>query len=301
MTEVNSYDPSGVYANVLRIIYYVYSILGLIFTSALLLVLYKKQKKSKSSDIILTIIAVSVDCIASGGLLFRAIFTQYPYNILKEYLGWCSYDTFINAAFLSFSGFILGIVSLQRMLIIVFNLRVGIWTWLIIIISMIFIVLAQTLYQIINGNIQLSIIVVFCYAKNNDMGKPLFLILVVFTLATYFLTIISYISIIIFSCKQCLKQLDLNLDKSVVYKECRVIVFKSLLFLIPYMLIYSGRLYCWLYEFSTGTPRTFTMDYVSIILISSCVVVNCLTILYMNSNVNTEFIIFLKKPSSIFH
>jgi hypothetical protein len=301
MVEVNPYDPSGVYANALRIIYYVYSILGLVFTSTLLIVLYKKQKKSKSGDIILTIVTVSFDCVASGGLLFRAIFSQYPYNILKEHLGWCSYDTFINAAFLSFSGFILGILSLQRMLIIVFNLRISIWVWLVIIILMIFIVLGQTIYQIINENIQLSIIGVFCYAKNNSMGKPLFLNLVIYTLATYFLTIISYISIIIFSCKQCLKQLDLNLDKSVVYKECRVIVFKSLLFLIPYMLIYSGRLYCWLYEFSTGSPRTFTMEYVSIILISSCVVVNCLTILYMNNNVNTEFVNFLKKSRSIFH
>jgi hypothetical protein len=301
MTGVNTYGPSVVYENTLRIINYIYSILGLIFTSTLLFVLYKKRKKSKSSDIILTIVAVSVDCVASGGLLFRAIFSQYPYNILKEHFGWCSYDTFINALFLNYSGFILGIVSLQRMLIIVFNFRVSVWTWLFITILMIFTIWGQTIYQIVNENIQLSIIGVFCYAKNNDMGKPVFLTLVTCTLATYFLTIISYISIITFSCKQCLKQLDLNLDKSVVYKECRVIVFKSLLFLIPYILIYSGRVYCWLYEFSTGNTRTFNMDYVSIILLSSCVVVNCLTILYMNNNVNTEFINFLKKSRSIFH
>jgi hypothetical protein len=249
----------------------------------------------------LTIVAVSVDCVASGGLLFRAIFSQYPYNILKEHPGWCSYDTLINAVFLSFSGFILSIVSIQRMLIIVFNLRINIWVWLFISILISFAIWGQGIYQIINGNIQLSSTEVFCYGKNNTMGKPIFLTLAVFTLVTYFLTIISYISIIIFSCKQCLKQLDLNLDKSVVYKECRVIVFKSLLFLIPYMLIYSGRLYCWLYEFSTGTPRTFNMEYVSIILISSCVVVNCLTILYMNNNVNKDFINFLKKFRSTFY
>jgi hypothetical protein len=301
MVEVNPYDPSGIYANALRIIYYVYSILGLIFTSTLLIVLYKKQKKSKSSDTILTIVAVSVDCVASGGLLFRAIFSQYPYNILKEHPGWCSYDTFVNSLFLSFSGYILSIVSIQRMLIIVFNLRISIWIWLLIAILISFTIWGQTIYQIVNENIQLSIIEVFCYGKNNAMGRPIIITLVVYTLATYFITIISYISIIIFSCKQCLKQLDLNLDKSIVYKECRVIVFKSLFFLIPYILIYSGRLYCWLYEFATGNTRTFTMEYVSIILVSSCVVVNCLTILYMNKKVNTDFINFLKRLRSIFH
>jgi hypothetical protein len=61
------------------------------------------------------------------------------------------------------------------------------------------------------------------------------------------------------------------------------------------MLIYSGRIYCWFYQIITGEPRTWTMDYVSNIQVSTCVVVNCLTILYMNKEVNTDFTNFLVK------
>ncbi|KXN65011.1 hypothetical protein CONCODRAFT_13557 [Conidiobolus coronatus NRRL 28638] len=301
MADQNVNDPSGVYAHTLRIVYFVLSACGLTFSSILLLILGKKLRKSKHSDIILTILAVSVDCVASGGLLFRAIFTQYPYNMLKEHFGWCAYDAFFNSLILAYSGYILSILSLQRMLLIVFNFRINIWFWLGIAILMTFSLWGQAIYLNVNKNAQLSIIGVFCIAKNNAMGKPFYLTLMTCTLATYSLTIISYLSIIIFSCKQCLNQLSLNLDKAVVYRECRIIIFKSLLFLVPYMLIYSGRMYTWFYEFSTGKQRTWTMEYVSVTMISSCVVVNCLTVLYMHKEVNKDLIKWFVKFKSLFH
>ncbi|KXN68353.1 hypothetical protein CONCODRAFT_9388 [Conidiobolus coronatus NRRL 28638] len=110
MADLNSSDPNEAYVNALRIIYFVLSICGLIFCSTLLLILSKKLKKSKHSDVILTIIAVFVDCVASGGFLFRAIFTQYPYNILKIHSNWCVYDAFINSLFVNYSGFILELI-----------------------------------------------------------------------------------------------------------------------------------------------------------------------------------------------
>ncbi|KXN64827.1 hypothetical protein CONCODRAFT_13856 [Conidiobolus coronatus NRRL 28638] len=53
-STINPNDPTGVYTNTLRV------------------------KESKHTDIILTVIAVVVDSIASGGLLFRSIFTGVP-------------------------------------------------------------------------------------------------------------------------------------------------------------------------------------------------------------------------------
>jgi hypothetical protein len=301
MAVVNSNYSSEVYANILRIVYYILSICGLIFSSILLYILSKRLKKTKHSDIILTIIVVTVDGIASSGLLFRAIFTQYPYNILKVHYNWCAYDIIINGHVLIFSGYSLSILSVQRMLLIVFNIRINIWFWLTLTLILNFSLWGLDIYQIVIKNIKLSGTEVFCILSNNTDSRPLYYMLIGYTLLTYSLTVISYLIIITFSCKQCLKQLDLNLEKSVVYKECRVIVFKYLFFLIPYMMIYAGRIYCWIYEFSTGAPRTFTMEYVSIILNSSCVVINSLTVLYMNKEINREFLNLIFSFKSIFY
>jgi hypothetical protein len=298
MGENSTSDLNEPYIAALRIIYFVISIFGLIFSSTLLIVLGKKLRKNTHSDLILTIFAVSVDCIASGGLLFRAIFTQYPYNILKEHSAWCSYDSFVNSLILSYSGYILSILSVQRMLLIVFNIKISIFIWLFISFILALLVWVMAVIQILNNNIVLSIVEVFCIGKNNNLGRPHYITLMVMSISTYLLTIVSYLSIIMFSCKQCLNQLNLNLDKSVVYRECRIIIFKSLLFLIPYMVIYSGRVYCWLYEFLTGARRTWNMEYISVTLISMCVVVNCSTVLYMNKEVNKDFLKFLSKLKS---
>lgn len=288
-------NSSDIYVSSLRTLYFVISIMGLIFTSTLLFILINKLKKSRHSDIVLTFVAVSVDCVASGGLLFRAIFSKYPYNIFQAHYNWCAYDTMINNTALTYSGYVLSILSVQRMLLIVFNIRLSIIIWLSIEVVLYILLWSQLLYHTIINNVTVSAVEIFCLVKNVPSANPFFLTILVCTTITYILTIISYITIIIFSCKQCLKQLDLNLDKSTVYRECRTIVFKSLFFIIPYMLIYSGRIYCWFYQIITGEPRTWTMDYVSNIQVSTCVVVNCLTILYMNKEVNTDFTNFLVK------
>ncbi|KXN64869.1 hypothetical protein CONCODRAFT_13771 [Conidiobolus coronatus NRRL 28638] len=236
-------SSSDIYVNSLRILYFILSIVGLIFTSILLYTLISKLKKNKHSDIVLTTIAVSVDCVASGGLLFRAIFSKYPYNIFQVHYNWCAYDTMLNNTALTYSGYVLSVLSVQRMLLIVFNIRLSIIIWLLIEAVLYFLLSSQLLYHIIINNVTVSAVEIFCLVKNVPSANPFFVTILVCTTTTYILTIISYISIIIFSCKQCLKQLDLNLDKSTVYRECRTIIFKSLFFLIPYMLIYSGRIY----------------------------------------------------------
>ncbi|KXN70174.1 hypothetical protein CONCODRAFT_7317 [Conidiobolus coronatus NRRL 28638] len=249
------------------------------------------MRKNRHPDIILTIFAVSVDCIASGGFLFRAIFTQVPYNILEIHYSWCTYDVLVNNLFITYSGHVLSILSIQRMLLIVFNIRVNIIFWIVIAVALCLFSWIQALIQSIKGYAGLSMLKIFCFIKSSSPpSKPFYYTLLVTTVLTYSTTIISYLTIIVFSVKQCLKQLELNLDKTKVYRECRTIILKSLFFLLPYMTIYFGRMFCWFYELSTGKPRTWNMEYISMALYSSSIIVNCSTVLYMNKEVNKEFI-----------
>jgi hypothetical protein len=284
-------DSTKVYIGALRIIYLICAIGGLIFTNLILFILIKILRKNRHPDIILTILAISIDCIASGGFLFRAIFTQVPYNILEVHYSWCAYDVLVNNLFITYSGYILSVLSIQRMLLIVFNIRINIIAWVAIAVILCLISWTQALIQSIKGFATLSMLKTFCLTKSSSpSSKPFYYTLLASTVLTYLITVISYLTIIAFSVKQCLKQLELNLDKSKVYKECRTIIFKSLFFLLPYMTIYFGRMFCWFYELSTGKLRTWNMEYISMALYSSSVIVNCSTILYMNKEVNKEFI-----------
>jgi hypothetical protein len=301
MINFNPEDPDGSYICALRIIYFILSISGLIFACILLFILTKKLKKNINSDTILSMIAVLVDFLASSGLLFRAVFTKYPYNILQYHFNWCAYDMILNTHMLVFSGYVLGVLSFQRMLLIVFNRKISIWFWLILVFILNSVCWSQIILQIVNNNIAISKVEVFCNSKNNSTALMYKWVSLICMALTYSMTIISYVFIIVFSCKQCLKQLDLNLEKSVVYKQCRTIIFKSLCYLIPYMLIYSGRLFCWAYEYATGNPRTWMMEYVSIMLVSTSAVVNCLTVLYMNKEINKEFLELIYKFKLTYH
>ncbi|KXN65397.1 hypothetical protein CONCODRAFT_13014, partial [Conidiobolus coronatus NRRL 28638] len=165
-------DINGQYTASLRIVFFVYSICGLTFTSTLLLILIKKLRKKKHNDIVLTLIAVSVDCVASIGILFRAIFSQYPYNLLKAHYNWCAYDAAMNSLVLVFSGHCLSVLSLQRMLLIVFNFRVSIYIWLLLISVLGFPLWTLAIMQALNNNMSVSMIEVLCIGNNNNLGIP---------------------------------------------------------------------------------------------------------------------------------
>ncbi|KXN64761.1 hypothetical protein CONCODRAFT_13971 [Conidiobolus coronatus NRRL 28638] len=143
-------------------------------------------------------------------------------------------------------------------------------------------------YQVIS---QLEVLC--AYQMNPDTNR-FFLITIIVALGAFLVTCACYILLIWFSSKQCLKQLELNVDKSKVYAEFRTILAKSLSFMIPFVILYSARPYSWIYEWATGTRRTFTMDYIANIMYSLTVIVNCLTVLFMNKDIGKEFFKFIK-------
>jgi hypothetical protein len=59
--------------------------------------------------------------------------------------------------------------------------------------------------------------------------------------------------------------------------------------------MYSGKIYVWIYEWSTGTRRTWSMEYTATMLSAMTVIVNCLTVLYMNEKIKTDLVKLIVK------
>jgi hypothetical protein len=278
----------------LQIIFLVTGLIGLAFTSILGWILIKKIRKSRHEDTILTLISVVFDFLASFGLVFRSVFTQVPYNIFKYHPGWCAYDNIANSFIFVFSTVSLSILSLERVLLIVFNLKLKIFVWIGLFLIVTLIPFCYSIYNSAMGYQILSQIEVLCTYRMNSDTRIFYIILIIITLGTFIVTCACYVLLIWFSSKQCLKQLELNIDKSKVYIEFRIILVKSMSFMITYVILYSARPYCWIYEWVTGTRRTFAMEYTAIIMYSLTVIINCLTILFMNKDVGKEFFKFIR-------
>jgi hypothetical protein len=294
--EANNEDY---YVNILRILFIVISIINIFFTLIILSLTMRYLNKAVHNDILLTLIAVIVDLFASFGLLFRGIFSNYSGNILKLYYNWCAFDVCVNSVLLAYSGHALCILSLEKMLLISFNIKFSLYFWIFWLFVIYLANFIQAVYLSAIGNAAVSPIELFCIFKLKAESKPFYYTLISTSIAAYSLTVTSYLILIVFCCKQCLRQLEFNVPKTKVFNEARIIISKSLLFLVPYMVLYSGKIYVWIYEWSTGTRRTWSMEYTATMLSAMTVIVNCLTVLYMNEKIKSDFVILIDKFKKI--
>ncbi|KXN64779.1 hypothetical protein CONCODRAFT_13942 [Conidiobolus coronatus NRRL 28638] len=144
------------YLNALKILFTVISIFNLFFTLIILGLLFKYISKKAHNDTVLTTVAVIIDLLASLGLLFRGVISNYSDNILKLHYNWCAFDVSINSVFLTYSGYALSMLSLERMLLIVFKVSFPLYFWLFWIILLYSLLFTQAIYQSIIGNATVS-------------------------------------------------------------------------------------------------------------------------------------------------
>jgi hypothetical protein len=265
--------------------------LGFLFNIFLAWVLIKKiWKGGAHGDIKLCAAVAITDLIVSIGLIFRAIFVKYPYNIIKYHPEWCKVELGTTGQLLVYSGYTIGVVSLERFLLICFNIKFSVCFWFLIIAG--FWISQFTIIMIaISNNLQiLSKIEVYCTVMPIKSGYAAVMTAVILFFISFFSVIISYTSISIVTFKQSLDKIHMNVPKDVVYKEFRSILAKSLINITIYILVFSGKLFTFLYEISTGKKRTLTMDAVSNGLIVYSSVANSLILLYYNKEVRGLYI-----------
>jgi hypothetical protein len=275
--------------------------LGLIFNLLLSWVLIKKvRKRGVHGDIILCTFVAITDVVVSITLIIRSIIAKYPYNLLKFHPNWCKFDVGFTSQLLLYSGYSLGVVSIERFLLICFNIKlnVGIWFGLIFLtwtssFTLVMISLGQDLQILTKTEVQ-------CGLNPVGVAYIVFSVALGCYFASFFIIIGSYCSITIIKFKQCLNQINLNIPKEQVYTEFRSTLAKSVINICFYLLVYFPKVYVALYEFSTGKKRTAVMDIFSNSTIVYSAVVNAIILLYMNQEVRNSFIQLLKDIKSIF-
>jgi hypothetical protein len=273
-------------------------VLGFIFNAPIILVLIKKIRKGNAhGDTWLCTFIALTDIILSIGLIIRSILAKFPYNNLQVHPNWCKFDLLTTTQLLIFSGYSLGVMSIERFLLICFNIKlyIGFWFFLIWLTWTPQFVIAIILA--VDGNQILTRTEVSCSTSLVGPGYYGFLLATILFVLSFSSVIISYIGIMVTKFKQCLNQLSLNVPKEKVYAELRSTLTKSIVNILLYVCVFSAKTYMIIYE-AAGYKRTLKMDIISQFLISYSPSVNSLILLYMNQDVRNDFVALLKNIKS---
>ncbi|KXN64877.1 hypothetical protein CONCODRAFT_13761 [Conidiobolus coronatus NRRL 28638] len=197
-------------------------IFGFIINVLILTVLWKKIKKGKvHTDVKICTVVSFVDVLVSLGLIFRAIFVKYPYNILKYNPNWCKFETVTVTVLVNCSGYILGVMSIERFLLVCWNIQLPMVFWYILIVLVIATAQLFTIASVIADLQVLTITEVSCTVKVENLGYYCYFVSTTLFFISFFIVLLSYFSIMVVKAKQCLNQINLNIPKDTVYAELR--------------------------------------------------------------------------------
>ncbi|KXN71071.1 family A G protein-coupled receptor-like protein [Conidiobolus coronatus NRRL 28638] len=290
--------PEGIRDGIL-INFAICGVLGFTLNSFLLAVLYNMVKKGRAhSDIKLCLFIAIVDLIISIFMLFRSILYKFPYNLIKYHSGWCKFDVLFIGILLVNSGYSLGIVAIERYLLICFNIKFSAKIWFGLIALIWSGQLATSLSCAYYDFIVITKTETYCTIKGIGPCLPGFYIGVILAYSSFATVVFCYFGIMIFKIKQCLNQINLNVPKEKVYKELRSTLAKSIINIVIYFLVFGMKLYVFTFELVTGKKRSMELDLVSLILISYTEVANALILLYMHAEVRTNLLNMLKTLKS---
>jgi hypothetical protein len=274
---------------------FICGLLGLLINAPIVFILSKKLTRKCHVDTQLCAIVSITDIIVCFCSLFRAIFTKFPYNLIETHYGWCTFDLLSGSQFNLISGYFLAIMSVERFLLICFNIQLSIYIWYTILVLA---TLPQYIAASVSAYYGLAMIVkikVYCTVMSKSSGYIVFIIINSMFVLSVISVLFSYIGIVIVKYKQCLNQLSLNIPKTQVYNECRSTLSKSFLYIILYLLIFSGKIYSITFELITGQKRTILMDTIATCLIACSSFINAVILLYMNQEVRISFIGLISK------
>jgi Co/Zn/Cd efflux system component len=268
---------------------------GLILNVLLFWVLVKRLKKSAHTDVKICAFVAFMDIFASVGLLFRSIAAKYPYNIFKEHPNWCKFEILIVTQGINCSGYTLGVMSMERLLLICFNLQLSIWFWVFIIVFIFVTIFAFSILCVVNNLQSLTSTEVSCTYANAGVCYYGLIATAGFFFFSFTSVLVSYLGIVIVKSEQCLNQINLNIPKDMVYKELKSTLIKSIVYIMLYVLIYIMKFYGLAFTVITGRKRSLYVEVISQMLISYSSIVNALILLYMNQDVRVTFIELLKR------
>jgi hypothetical protein len=300
--KITIFNKSQPFATIFSIQGVILSIVGLVLTLPVLWIICRSNWKKLHPDLFMSsILCINNTCI-SIGVFFTSIFILAGHNMIvyNEYLSDTQY-MMMNIP-LIINSYLIGLISIERCLLIVFNVKLDKLVYILLTIILSIIPIGISIWGLVNGHSTISISGVYAtFPPSKSSRFYVFLTYLILGLLSIASVTISYGIIVIFRFRQLSRnQRELNIAKKQVVQEKLTIIFKSALILLVFLSVHFGKIYMFFIDIVLNIRRTFMIDAVSENLIIYSVISDVLLLLFMDTVIRKKFFILLriKKPDN---
>jgi hypothetical protein len=254
-----------------------------LFLSSFILSQLVNKKKPRHIDTILSAITVTICLLGSIFNIIRGILIKWPYNIFAYIPETCIGEYLLASQFNLIIVYPISLLSLERLLLIIFNLKFKDIYWLFTLALFVLFHFILTCIVCYQRNFVLSVVAFGCSIDPRSYWSFLTKYFIFAFILGFIVVTSSYITIIVVQYKRSIRsQLELNLDKSAVMRTNKKILIKASIIIICFIISYSGKISCWMYQWVTGNRRPWILDYLATFLLLMHNFTNCLIVIYMD-------------------
>jgi mRNA-degrading endonuclease HigB of HigAB toxin-antitoxin module len=264
---------------------------GCVLTVPVIWIILNSNLKKLHPDLFMSGILCFNNLCISISLFFTSIFILCGYNAIVYNDTLCDIQVLTMTVPLLVNSYIIGLISIERCLLIVFNIKLskiiyGVFTLLLYIIPYAFIFRGLTIDHTV-----ISMAGVYGMSSPKMSTKfPLLGVYAVLGLASMATVIASYLCIFIFRLSHLNQnRQNLNVRKEEIIKQKLRITLKSILILFLFIFNHSGKIYVLITEVFFKSPRTFILDVVTENLIIYSTVTDVTLLLTMNNDIRLKF------------
>jgi hypothetical protein len=271
-------------------------IAGCILTVPVVWIIIKSNFKKLHPDLIMSGVLCFNNLCISISLFFTSIFILCGYNaiVYNEYL--CDIQILTLAVPLLVNSYIISLISAERCLLIVFNIKLNKSIYMASTIVLYIIPYSFIIRGLSIDHMLISISGVYATTSPKMSTKfPILAIYAVLGLISMIAVIVSYLSILIFRVSQLNQnRQNLNISKEEIFKHKVRIMLKSISILFLFIFNHFGKIYMLISDVLLKIPRAFMLDAVTENLIIYSTVTDVTLLLTMNNDIRQKFCKFWK-------
>jgi hypothetical protein len=272
---------------------------GCMLTLPVICIVFKSNLKKIHSDLIMSGVLCINNLVISISLFFTSIFILCGYNaiVYNDYLCDTQFITLVKP--LLINSHIIGLISVERCLLIVYNIKLSNLLYTISTFILFVIPMGVALRSLTVDHTTLSMTGV--YAISSPAMSTKFPVLAVYLglgLISMVAVIVSYINILIFRISYLNEnRQNLSISKEEILKQKLRIILKSLLILFLFIFNHSGKLWVLFCDAVLKKPRSFLLDAITENLIIYSTITDVTLLLVMNIEIRKKFLKFFKLKS----
>ncbi|KXN67604.1 hypothetical protein CONCODRAFT_10295 [Conidiobolus coronatus NRRL 28638] len=276
----------------LKFLSLIFGIIGLSLTLIILISLKNLINRTIGSHLLICLAILMIDTILCLSNIIFGLTGIINDQYIVNNRWFCDFVLLIYIGGNYISIWYVGLLSLERGLLVIHNIKLPKVFWLTIISCELLLFLIINIIAITNNKVGVATLALYCSILHNlEFGLIITYIYFSLLVISVLITIYSYIGIAITQRRRAWKDIrELNLDKDETLKSANRTITRVLALLILYLITNGCDLVNSLIEISSGIERSTTANFVAILLLNCNPIVNSIVLVQFHETVKLALV-----------